>query len=175
LWAAREFAHAELADHKYVIVLHDHQANPHVHLSVRAESQHGVRLNPRKADLQRWRETFAEKLRGWGIAAEASRQTSRGQARSDQPLWRIKAAQDGRLRTQRTPVKTGPAASISPADAAQAWHEIAKALAQSPDRSDRELGEAIVRFVREPAVQRDGHQSPEIGPTIANDGPVRTR
>ena len=34
--AAREFAKAELADHKYVMVLHDHQANPHVHISVRA-------------------------------------------------------------------------------------------------------------------------------------------
>jgi hypothetical protein len=61
---AREFAQAELADHKYVMVLHDHQANPHVHISVRAESRHGKRLNPRKADLHRWRETFAEKLRG---------------------------------------------------------------------------------------------------------------
>jgi hypothetical protein len=38
LRAAREFAQAELAEHKYVMVLHDHQANPHVHLSVRAES-----------------------------------------------------------------------------------------------------------------------------------------
>src|SRR5665213_639608 len=46
--AAREFAQAELADHKYVMVLHDHQANPHVHISVRAESKHGKRLNPRK-------------------------------------------------------------------------------------------------------------------------------
>ena len=72
--AAREFAQAELGDHRYVMVLHDHQANPHVHLSVRAESRHGKRLNPRKADLQRWRETFAEKLRGWGIDAEATRQ-----------------------------------------------------------------------------------------------------
>ena len=36
--AAREFAQAELGDHRYVMVLHDHQANPHVHLSVRAES-----------------------------------------------------------------------------------------------------------------------------------------
>ena len=61
--AAREFAQVELADHKYVMVLHDHQANPHVHLSVRAESKHGKRLNPRKADLHRWRETFAEKDR----------------------------------------------------------------------------------------------------------------
>jgi hypothetical protein len=34
----------------------------------------GKRLNPRKADLHRWRETFAEKLRGWGTDAEASRQ-----------------------------------------------------------------------------------------------------
>jgi hypothetical protein len=56
--AAREFAQIELADHKYVMVLHDHQANPHVHISVRAESKHGKRLNPRKADLHRWRETF---------------------------------------------------------------------------------------------------------------------
>src|SRR4029079_7363689 len=65
--AAREFAKDELAEHRYVMVLHNHQENPHVHLSVRAESKQGKRLNPRKADLQRWRETFAEKLRGWGI------------------------------------------------------------------------------------------------------------
>ena len=125
-------------------------------------------------DVGHRREAFAEKLRGWGIAAEASRQTVRGQTRSDQPLWRIKAAQDGRLRTHRTLVKAGPTVPISPADATQAWQEIAKALALSPDRSDRELGEAVVRFTRAPAVQSDVHQSPEIGPTIANDGPVRT-
>ena len=61
--AAREFAQIELADHKFVMVLHDHQANPHVHISLRAESKHGKRLNPRKADLHCWRETFAERLR----------------------------------------------------------------------------------------------------------------
>ncbi len=94
--AAREFAHAELADHKYVMVLHDHQSNPHVHLSVRSESMHGRRLNPRKADLQRWRETFAEKLRGWGIDAEATSQ-ARGVTRNYDSLWRMKAREDGRL------------------------------------------------------------------------------
>ena len=47
-----------LADHRYVMVLHDHQANPHVHLSLRAESRHGQRLNPREADLQRCRQTL---------------------------------------------------------------------------------------------------------------------
>src|SRR5205085_8761633 len=96
-WAARAFARAELADHKYVMVLHDHQANPHVHISVRAESKHGKRLNPRKTDLQRWRETFAEKLRGWGVEAEASRQATRGSRGNYEPLWRIKAREGGRL------------------------------------------------------------------------------
>jgi hypothetical protein len=70
--AAREFAKSELADDKYVMVLHDHQANPHVHISVRAVSRLGKRLNPRKSDLHRWRETFAEKLRGYGVEAEAT-------------------------------------------------------------------------------------------------------
>ena len=96
LKAVREFANVELADHKYVMVLHDHQANPHVHLSVRAESRHGKRLNPRKADLSRWRQTFAEKLRGWGIEAEASSRGVRGQGRGES-LWRIKAREDQRL------------------------------------------------------------------------------
>jgi hypothetical protein len=62
--AAREFAQSELADHKLVMVLHHHHANPHVHLSVRAGSKHGGWLNPRKTDLQRWRETFANPLQG---------------------------------------------------------------------------------------------------------------
>jgi hypothetical protein len=97
--AAREFARDELGDHRYVMALHDDQANPHVHISVRAESRHGERLNPRKADLQRWRETFAEKLRGWGIDAEATRQAARGQIRSYPPIWRVKAKEEGRLKT----------------------------------------------------------------------------
>jgi len=97
--AAREFAQAALAGHRWVMVLHDHQANPHVHLSVRAESMSGQRLNPRKADLQRWRETFAEKLRDRGIQAEATRQFVRCANRSHAALWRIKAKDEDRLRT----------------------------------------------------------------------------
>ena len=83
------------------MALHDDQANPHVHIRVRAESRHGERLNPRKADLQRWRETFAEKLRGWGIDAEATRRATRGQIRSYPPIWRVKAKEEGRLKTDR--------------------------------------------------------------------------
>jgi hypothetical protein len=100
--AAREFAKIELADHRYVMVLHDHQANPHVHISVRAESKHGKRLNPRKADLHRWRETFAEKLHERGVEAEATRQATRGHSRNFEPLWRIKAREDWQAPNQPT-------------------------------------------------------------------------
>jgi len=145
--AAREFAKIELADHKYVMVLHDHQANPHLHVSVRAESKHAKRLNPRKADLHRWRETFAEKLRDWGIDAEATRQATRGIVRNYEPLWRIKAREAGRLHRSRLDCKVGGAARTNRADAMQAWHEIAMALASSGSPSDQRLAESISRFV----------------------------
>ena len=152
--AAREFAHAELADHRWVMVLHDHQSNPHVHLSVRAESVHGHRLNPRKADLQRWRETFAERLRGWGIDAEATRQATRGQLRNYEPLWRLKAREEGRLRSSWAGSKSGAATERSRKEAAIAWAHIARTLAGSDDPADRDLAERIDRFVGETAFAR---------------------
>ncbi|WP_428424460.1 relaxase/mobilization nuclease domain-containing protein [Methylibium sp.] len=147
--AAREFAQAELGDHKYVMVLHDHQANPHVHISVRAESKHGKRLNPRKADLHRWRETFAEKLRGHGIEAEATRQATRGRSRNYDPLWRVKAREDGRLRTTRPGTKSSGRAIATRAEAVEAWRHLGQALAMSGDVADRNLAKSIAAFVRD--------------------------
>ena len=115
------------------MVLHDHQANPHVHLSVRAESRHGQRLNPRKADLQRWRETFAEKLRGWGIDAEATRQATRGQVRNYEPLWRIKAAEEGRSTSVARAFEVGSRPpERSRQEAVEAWTNIARGLGALP-------------------------------------------
>jgi hypothetical protein len=144
--AAREFAKAELANHRYVMVLHTHQVNPHVHLAVRAEGRDGKRLNPRKQDLRRWREVFAEKLRGWGIEAEASSQVSRGSRHRNERLWQRKAYEDGRAgkRGGYADAKLTPARR----NAAQAWCEIAKALASSDDRADRELGRSVVNYAR---------------------------
>ena len=147
--AAREFAKVELADHKYVMVLHDHQANPHVHISVRAESRHGKRLNPRKADLHRWRETFAEKLRDQGIEAEATRQATRGRDRNYDTLWRLKARQDGRLRTTRPGSKASAAAQATRAQAVEAWMHVGRALATSGDPADRKLAGAVAAFIKE--------------------------
>ena len=149
--AAREFAQVELTDHKYVMVLHDHQANPHVHLSVRAESKQGQRLNPRKADLHRWRETFAQRLREHGIDAEATRQATRGAYRTSERLWERKTRA---ATTSRPRAKSGQAFKQNRSEALRAWGEIVRALKASDDLSDRQLSTAIERHIRQmPVVQ----------------------
>jgi hypothetical protein len=145
--AAQDFAHRELAGHKYVLVLHDHQANPHVHMSVRAESSDGRRLNPRKGDLQRWREVFAQRLREYGVDAEATRWGVRRAKRRDQPLWKLKAAEDGRLRQGKRPAKQATWNSSLQPNAVEAWKAIRRVLKLSVDQDDRELGDRIAQWI----------------------------
>jgi hypothetical protein len=149
LHAAREFAKIEFADHRYVMVQHEHQANPHVHLSVKAESKHGRRLNPRKADLQRWRETFAERLRERGVDAEATRQATRGEFRHRDTLWQRKAKEAERLQARRPSAKWGAAMGLSREGALQAWKQIGLALAHSDSLDDRKLARQIIEFVKD--------------------------
>lgn len=61
--AAPDFAKREFSGFQYAMVLHTFETDPdphpsqhpHVHLTVKAAGLDGVRLNPRKVDLQRWR------------------------------------------------------------------------------------------------------------------------
>lgn len=77
--AVREFNKDTFGkNHEYVFVLHTNEAHPHCHISVKCAGMDGKRLNPRKADLQQWREAFAEKLREQGVDAEATPRRSRG-------------------------------------------------------------------------------------------------
>jgi hypothetical protein len=146
--AARSFARAQLWNHRYVMVLHTHQANPHVHLAVRAEGKDGRRLNPRKADLRRWREVFADKLRERGIEVEASPQITRGGSRRTEPA----VASQNTGRRARPRAGEGEQASVkltrARRDATQAWCEIAKALASSPDTEDHKLAQSIAQYAR---------------------------
>jgi len=81
--AAKAFAGNQFADkHRYAMVLHTHQGNPHVHLVVKAKSEQGQRIYIRKATLQAWREDFAKELRVRGISANATRRVIRGQTKS---------------------------------------------------------------------------------------------
>lgn len=171
--AASEFAKTELANHKYVMVLHDHQANPHVHLSVRAESIYGKRLNPRKADLQRWRETFAEKLRGYGVEAEATRQATRFQTRNTEHLWRLKAREDGRLRKARPEDKSSPKSKSTRTEALRAWLHIGQALAMSSDARDVKLAGSIAFFLRGSSVPTEpSREKPAISQPLRTSSVV---
>ena len=80
--AARAFAIETFGhNHDFVFVQHLEDKHPHVHLTVRSLGHNGRRLNPRKADLQVWRERFAGELRLRGIVAEATPRRTRGRVR----------------------------------------------------------------------------------------------
>lgn len=80
--AARAFARETFADRfDYVFALHTDAGHPHVHLAVRALGDHGERLNPHRADLEAWRQTFAQALRDRGVEAEATPRRARGVTR----------------------------------------------------------------------------------------------
>src|SRR5699024_7035296 len=99
-FAARNF----LADRSYVFVRHDDTKHPHCHLTLKAVGHDGCRLNPRKADLQAWRESFAACLRENGIAAEATPRRSRGVVRKGQKQAVLHARRAGRSRVAKAAV-----------------------------------------------------------------------
>jgi integrase len=135
-----------------VMVLHTHQASPHLHISVRAEGCEGKRLNPRKEDLHRWRGTSAEKLRDLGIEAGASSQATRGVSRRSLRGWERRPSAAARTGKKRNEHKSGPAFRASRSGALPAWAETTKALAASPDPADRKLSKSIVDFVMQTEV-----------------------
>jgi hypothetical protein len=155
LGAVQALAARQFAGHKYLMALHTHQANPHVHLLVRAESDIGVRLNPRKADLHEWRMEFAAELRGRGISAAASRQAARGVVKNYPNIWQVKAQGEGRLRNQRPSHKDSQVARDTRADALRAWNGVAGALAQSYKGEDRDLAKQVLEFANTMPVGRE--------------------
>lgn len=77
--AAAAFAKSEFGGKfDYVLVHHTDTDHPHAHLTVRTRNDRGQFLNPRKADLQQWRERFAVHLRQAGIDAAATPRRARG-------------------------------------------------------------------------------------------------
>ena len=79
LAAARKFAREKFGtEHRYAMALHVDQRHPHVHMVVKAESEHGRRLHIDKEMLRTWREDFARMMREQGIAANATPRVLRG-------------------------------------------------------------------------------------------------
>lgn len=157
--AARDFAAQEFGDGRaYVFAAHEDEAHPHVHLSVQVRGPDGRRLNPRRKDLQRWRERFAEQLREHGVDANATPRRVRGVtqrypkpavahmiARGETPrYWKPLPAD-----TQRD------AGWVAHGGVFAAWREMAYAMARSRAREDRAMAVEMAYFVGGMPVQRD--------------------
>lgn len=156
--AARDFAALEFGDGRvYVFAAHDDEAHPHVHLSVQVRGPDGRRLNPRRQDLQRWRERFAEQLRAHGVDANATPRRTRGVtkrypgqgvthmlARGETPMYWRTVVNDGQ-REVELKAHDGVFA---------AWREVARSMAASTVRADRAMAVSIVGFVRDMPVQQ---------------------
>jgi type IV secretory pathway VirD2 relaxase len=83
--AARDFVKKEFSvNHEYAFALHTDDKHPHVHLVVKTLGFDQKRLNPRKADIQQWREEFADALNNRGIDAVATPRLIRGKVKKSE-------------------------------------------------------------------------------------------
>jgi hypothetical protein len=157
--AVRDFAREEFSGHQYAMALHtflddpakEPSPHPHVHLCVKIADEEGRRLNPRKEDLRRWRERFAERLREHGIDAAASSRLERFQPKRgiSQGLHHLLAR--GAVSHARTTNAGREAQHEHSRQREQAmlarYAHVAKALASSELGEDRRLAVGLTGFV----------------------------
>lgn len=157
-FASRTFA----GNHDYLLAEHRDTKHPHVHLTVRALGDDEVRLNPKKADLQMWREGFALELRTQGLAAEATPRRARGVVQKGKSQAIKHLDQRGASKVQRAKVAQAVRDVAQRVDAGErpweaatkkrqgmiraAWGKIAEQFA-SEGGEGIELAESIRRFV----------------------------
>ncbi len=168
--AARAFAANTFAGrHEYVFTLHTDTPRPHVHLSICSRGHAGERLNPNKADLERWRQDFAQALRDRSVEAEATARRARGVTRKPErtPLRKMRdrheAGKGEMSQVRRAAYQEAAKAAFQGDTRPRPWERrslerqagvrrtyLAQAalLKGSPDPKDRALGEKVETFVR---------------------------
>lgn len=158
--AVMHFAADEFSGHQYAMVLHsygsdpdkDPARHPHVHLCVKAMGDDGRRLNPRKQDLQRWRERFAEKLQEHGVDAAASSRLERlQQKRGERQSVLHKRARGESLHTVGIGgVETERAAQAQHLEKTmiQRYKELTHILAESTEHQDWTLAVTLATTLR---------------------------
>jgi hypothetical protein len=150
--AARDFAKREFSGFQYAMVLHTFETDPdphpsphpHVHLTVKAAGLDGVRLNPRKPDLQRWREGFAEALREHGIEATTTSRIHR----TTHERWKVQHLRD--RTTQARVLDRQKRVTDTPGKLREVMHhyeQVMRTLARSARGEDRQLATDLVRYL----------------------------
>ncbi|MEK9142294.1 MAG: relaxase/mobilization nuclease domain-containing protein [Nitrospirota bacterium] len=161
--AARDFAKQEFSGYQYAMVLHTFETDPdphpsphpHVHLTVKAAGLDGIRLNPRKVDLQRWREGFAEALREHGIEATTTSRIHR----TTHERWKVQHFRD--RKTKAKVLDRQQRQTHLPRKQREVMHhyqQVMKTLARSDRGADRQLAVDLVRYLgaggRSPEAER---------------------
>ena len=154
--AACAFAKNEFDGHQYAMVLHTFDndpshapsENPHVHLCVKARSAKGIPFNPRKGDLRRWREQFAERLREHGVEAEATSRLARFQSRrglrqAEYHMKKRDSTFDDNVSAMPS-MESLPAGRNAEKNMLKSYSDLAHMLAKSTPGDDRQLGIALV-------------------------------
>jgi hypothetical protein len=140
-----------------------------VHLAVRALGDQGERLNPKKADLETWRQVFAQALRDRGVEAEATPRRARGVTRKAErtPLRKIRerheAGQGAPAMVRRAAYHDAAKAAFKGDTAPMPWEAQtlerqakvrslylaqAQLLCRSSYPEDRALGSKVETFVK---------------------------
>ena len=145
--AVRATVEIEFAGHQWVIGQHFDEPHVHCHVCVKAEGLDGTRLNPRKADLSRWRERFAHELRERGVEAEATKRATRLHQKLVKKPWAVSRLEERGAGTQNF---TRPATEKriqkwqdTEELAASSYTRIIAALHQSDDAADRILAKEL--------------------------------
>ena len=172
--AVREAAERMIGDnHDYLMALHTDTPRPHVHLTVQAEGVDRKRFDPRREDLFRFREAFAEALRSRGVEAEATPRYTRGQGRAgtSMALTQLRARirsgasrqpTEADLRQAREAMQVALGKAQQPVfvlrtrerwqETKQRYEAAAERLDRSVDREDRKLARDVRQFIKERAI-----------------------
>ena len=147
--AARALAAREFSSYQYAMVLHTFETDPdpnpsrhpHVHLTVKTAGLDGIRLNPRKSDIQRWREGFAEALREQGIDATTTSRLHR----TTHERWTIRRGVDPITKAKQIDrrLRATPVPPVQ-REVMQNYERVMKALAGSDQGEDRQLAADLV-------------------------------
>lgn len=155
--ATRATAEIEFSGHQWVSVQHFDEPQVHVHVCVKIEAHDGTRLNPRKDDLQRWRERFAYELRERGVEAEATRRAPRLQREKINTPWAVTLMRERGEATHAAPSGPNPEAARKWAETERVvtgyYDQLIASLNVSSDPADLALANNLRRTVEAATVR----------------------
>lgn len=138
--------------HLFAMVHHEDTAHQHTHVVVKMVGHDGKRLNPRKADLENWRQIFAKHLNERGVEAVATRRRTRlkrakGESQAVRQM-KERGKWPQRESTSQTQTTAQARAEFNHKRYATAYQAMAKALSSSDDPADRQLAKGVQTYLQ---------------------------